>query len=146
MRGQATKISHCANKFNLSAGEWNILLNLLLHFQLPKSLHQCQGRISWYVKSFFCFCTATVYTTSWSINYSLLPPNPPAYRYVYTYRFRHRLVKFYHCANGNRPFNGQNQHRTHSLCQTVRHHSHNVNLRELEMLTVAETVRVNEPY
>ena len=34
-------------------------------------------------------------------------------------------VKFYNCGNGDGPSDGQNGFRTHSVCQTARHHWHN---------------------
>ena len=49
-------------------------------------------------------------------------------------------LKFYHCANGDGPFDGQNGFRTHS---DHHHNRHNGNL--TETLTDTETVRENRP-
>ena len=54
-------------------------------------------------------------------------------------------IKVYDRVNGNGPFDRENGLRTHSYCQTDRHHVHNVNLTETVTDTETETVRVNRP-
>ena len=53
-------------------------------------------------------------------------------------------IKVEHCVIGNRLIDRQIGYRTHSPCQTVCLHSHNVNLMETDMekVTVTDTVTV----
>ena len=69
---------------------------------------------------------------------------------VYTYRHRHRARHSHRqsltlCQWKFRPFDGQNGFRIQSVCQTVHHHSHNVNLMGTVTAMATVMVRVNRP-